>query len=105
MLMSSLQYEFVNGHPNFFWGWGVEDIDMSARIRDSPTNVTKELVEQVFGDEEKRKNLPIGALRNNYFQEGLTEDGGGPGLVRQDIYGRYTQLHHIYGFTNGPIRV
>lgn len=102
-LMSAVQYHMVNGHPNWYWGWGVEDIDMSIRLRFSPANST-ENIGKVY-TRKQIENLPIGATNNIYWAEGLTEDGGGPGLLRQDYFGKYTQLRHTHGFTNGPVKV
>ena len=58
-----------------------------------------------FPDKADQDKLAIGAFRSNYFSKGLTEEGGGPGLTRQDIYGLYTQMSHIHGFTNGPNKI
>ena len=99
-LIPGLQYEMINGHPNWYWGWGVEDIDMSIRLRNSPVNVS----ESSSMSPNPRIAAPLGATQNIYFKEGLTEDGGGPGLLRQDFHGKYTQMSHTHGFTNGPLK-
>jgi predicted glycosyltransferase involved in capsule biosynthesis len=34
-LMSNENYIKINGFPNFFWGWGVEDDDLLSRVREA----------------------------------------------------------------------
>ena len=101
LLVSTKQYEKVNGHPNWYWGWGVEDIDMSIRLRHTPANETEDF-ENAGLDYDK---MPIGAKFSVYKSVGLTMDGGGEGFTRQAEFGRYTQIRHQHGFTNGPIKV
>ena len=96
VLIPSVQYEDVNGHSNWFWGWGMEDQDMAARLRDH------EARDNDFDyDGMDEAELPVAAIVNHYFQDGLTKEGGGEGLMRQDLYGRYSQFRHKHGFTNG----
>ena len=92
VLISKKHYEAANGHSNWFWGWGVEDIDMASRIRchtpDFPENSSFNKTEE----------------NEEYFKlsNGLTREGGDWGLFRQDSYGQMTQIDHKHGFTNGP---
>ena len=92
VLISKKHYEVSNGHSNWFWGWGVEDIDAASRIRchtpDYPENASFNKTE----DSEEYFKLSTG----------LTREGGDWGLFRQDLYGQMTQIDHKHGFTNGP---
>ena len=93
VLISKNQYEYINGHPNSFWGWGMEDIAMAERLRSSPTP----LEHHVTNYNEKNEF---------YFKmtDGVVEQGGGPGFYRQDKHGYYFQLRHQRGYTSGPDR-
>ena len=87
-LISKDQYLYVNGHTNWYWGWGEEDKDMGARLRYHPPPV---------GEGYARKN-------EEYFKivNGLSTFGGSHSFYRQSLHGYYSQLQHTHGFTNGP---
>ena len=63
LLISTKQYEKINGHPNWYWGWGVEDIDMSIRLRHNPANESQDLHLAGFVDASR---VPLGARVNLY---------------------------------------
>ena len=53
------------------------------------------------------RRSPLPEKKNSskvYYEmtDGLTQDGGGPGFLRQEKYGLYTQIRHQHGFTSGP---
>jgi len=81
----------VNGHSNWYWGWGLEDHDMSHRL-------TKNTLE-VFQTDKYKKNDQI-----KDFIQGTSAKWGSQNFVRQDKYGFYKMLKHGYGMTSGKQR-
>ena len=86
------QYLAVNGHPNRYFGWGVEDHDMAQRLKNY--------------DPELDLLLPKTRTEKNDFMKellisGLTTENSNKGLFRSEKYGFYTQLQHKHGMTNG----
>ena len=98
-LISHDQYRHVNGHPNIFYGWGVEDIEMAERLR-PPINRTA--VYEIPGTS-FRYEVPVNEDLEKLIKIGITDDGGGPGFTRMEAYGRYFNVGHLHGFTSGPI--
>lgn len=88
-MIHKTQYDYINGHANWFWGWGYEDHDMARRLRENSP---------VTYDKTDFENL-------DFYEKtigGLSKKGGHDGFYRQDSFGYYMQLEHSHGFTNGP---
>ena len=83
-----LHYEGVNGHPNWYWGWGIEDHDMANRLRKPDINIFQ-----------SSKFKPFDPLKNSF--QGLTDEFGTDSFQRQEKYGTYKMLKHNYGLTSG----
>ena len=76
-------YETVNGHSNWYWGWGLEDHDMSHRL-------TKNTLE-IFQTSKYKRNDQI----KDYIK-GTSAKWGSQNFVRQDKYGFYKMLNHYF---------
>lgn len=96
VLISHDHYKYVNGHPNIFFGWGVEDIEMADRLRPE-INAT-----EIYDIGSHKYIIPKNEKLLSLVNDGLTEHGGGPGFTRMDKYGYYFQIGHQHGFTSGP---
>ena len=75
--ISETQFKAINGLPNRFFGWGVEDHDMTYRLLNYRDWDQK--------DHEKYKW---------YIDRTLTADGGSKNLLRASRYGYYHQKSH-----------
>ena len=75
--VSETQFKAVNGLPNRFFGWGVEDHDMTYRL----------LSYDGWDEEEYNKN-------KWYIGRTLSSDGGSKNLLRASRYGYYHQKTH-----------
>lgn len=90
--MSTWQYEYTNGHPNRYFGWGWEDHDGAERFRGYNSSL------DILLPKNRQRSVDF---MNELLSDGFTEDGGGYGMGRADKYGFYTQLRHSHGFTSG----
>ena len=99
VLISKKHYESSNGHSNWFWGWGNEDIDAGDRLRNYlPIHPENDEFLKIEKESEYFKII------GEFMSDGLIRDGGKYdwGVFRQEKYGFMTQIVHKHGFTNGP---
>ena len=107
-LISHDQYKYTNGHPNSFFGWGVEDIEMAERLREKPDEKKMLDLQPLISDSDIAK-FRIVTIQNGLepdfdklIKDGITKQGGGDGFYRMDKYGYYYSVAHQHGFTSGP---
>ena len=86
--VSREQYVKANGHPNWIWGYGEEDIYMTSRLYKMDMNVLDDPMEKYI----REKDLDTFTTRDNATALGIS---------RADKYGYYTMLTHSYGYSNG----
>ena len=81
-IVHKLRYQSMNGHPNWYWGWGFEDHDMSKRLSRNGIDI--------FNTD---KNWFKNDSMDTYLQ-GVVTSYGSYHWGRQDKYGYYTNLMH-----------
>lgn len=88
--VSTAQYVKVNGHPNRYFGWGLEDHDMSSRLRNYQQDDDLMLLIERNSDQDFMNGVISGTSLEK------TESG----LFRAEKYGYYTQMTHGHGSTS-----